>query len=197
MTEEVPKKKKKKNYLNNADMLKEIDRCHAEDKLTDEMANMFMSLVKRYATIPRFSGYSYNDDMQSLALLTLVEMWRKFDREKFNNPFAYYTQIVHNAFHQLDNKERRQRDIRDAVLVDHGKNPSFNYEERYRNTLSESEDLGDNDAMEYHDYDDNIDDKEVITEIMGEILMAEDSVKAKEEKEREEQEAKEKLETEE
>lgn len=189
MTNEEPKKKKKKNYLNNADMLKELDKCHAQDKLTDEMARMFMSLVKRYATIPRFSGYSYNEDMQSHALLILTEMWRKFDGTRFNNPFAYYTQIVHNAFHQLDNKERRQRDVRDAILVDYGKNPSFNYEERYRNSLEESVDLGDNDFMEYHDKDieNTIEDDEIST-IVDEIMLAEDSIRAQEEWKREQEE---------
>jgi len=173
-------KKKKKNYLNNSDMLAEIDRCHDQNKLTDEMAKMFMCLVKRYASIPRFSGYSYNEDMQSLALLTLVEMWRKFDRTRFFNPFAYYTQIVHNAFHQFDNKERKQRDIRDAVLVDFGRNPSFNYEERYTNSTDDSADLGDKDYMEYNDFDVNIEDKEVIT-IMNEITsITEEAITAKE-----------------
>lgn len=162
-------KKKTTNYLNNADMLEELKKCHARGRLTEEMGRMFMSLVRRYASIPRFSGYSYNEDMQAFALLTLTKVWRGFDATKYNNPFAYFTQIVHHAFHQLDNQERRQRDIRDAILVDQGKNPSFNYADRMSGSCDMFDDLGDNDYMEIHDRDINIDND--IEEIVEEINM--------------------------
>lgn len=162
-------KKKPKNYLNNADMLAELKKCHERGRLTEEMGRMFMALVKRYACIPRFAGYSYNDDMQSFALLTLTKVWRGFDAAKYDNPFAYFTQIVHHAFHQLDNQERRQRDIRDAVLVDQGKNPSFNYATRMGGSNENSDDLGDSDYMEIHDRDIKIDGD--IEEIVEEINM--------------------------
>lgn len=160
-------KKKPKNYLNNADMLAELKRCHEKGRLTEEMGAMFMSLVKRYASIPRFSGYSYNDDMQSFALLTLTKVWKGFDATKYNNPFAYFTQIVHHAFHQLDNQERRQRDIRDAILVDQGKNPSFNYADRMSDSSNLNDDYDDSDYMEQHDRDIKIDNdvEEIIEEI--------------------------------
>jgi hypothetical protein len=166
-----PVKKKKKNYLNNADMLVELKKSRDQEKLTEEMGNMFMMLVKRYASIPRFSGYSYNDEMQGFALFTLVKVWRGFDGTKYFNPFAYFTQIVHNAFHQLDNLERRQRDIRDAILVDQGKNPSYNYSERANYNNDESGDsYGDMDYMEVHDtmevkFDSDIED--IVEEIKG------------------------------
>lgn len=162
-------KKKPKKYLNNTDMLAELKKCHANGRLTEEMGKMFVTLVKRYASIPRFSGYSYNDDMQSFALLTLVKVWKGFNAEKYNNPFAYFTQITHHAFHQLDNQERRQRDIRDAVLVDQGKNPSFNYADRMTHA-STLDDLGDGDYMEIHDNADKGDNEE-IEEIVAEINM--------------------------
>lgn len=160
-------KKKPKNYLNNADMLVELKKSHEQGRLTEEMGRMFMMLVKRYASIPRFSGYSYNDDMQSLALLTLAKVWKGFDANKYDNPFAYFTRVVHNAFHQYDNQERRQRDIRDAVLVEQGKNPSFNYAERMSGHDDFTDDFGDSDYMEVHDKDIKIDSQ--IEEIVEEI----------------------------
>lgn len=166
-------KKKKKNYLNNADMLLELIKCHDRDRLTEEMGKMFISLVKRYASIPRFSGYTYNEDMQSFALLTLSKVWRGFDATKYKNPFAYFTQIVHNAFHQFDNQERRQRDIRDAVLVEHGKNPSFSYSDRMSESHDShsSDDLGDNDYMEQRDNEANDDVLDMDATLEGESLL--------------------------
>ena len=145
--------KRKKNYLNNSDLLIELKKSREQDRVTENLGAMFLALVKRYASIPRFSGYSYNDEMQLFALFTLCKVWKGFDAERFNNPFAYFTQIVHNSFHQLDNRERRQRDIRDALLVDQGKNPSFNYSERMSGSDEYMDDFGDNDYMEVQDRD--------------------------------------------
>lgn len=145
--------RKPKNYLNNADMLRELKLSKEKGRLTEEMGNMFLMLTKRYASIPRFSGYSYNEDMQSVALLTLAKVWKGFDETRFNNPFAYFTQIVHNAFHQFNNQERRERDIRDSMLVAQGKNPSFGYSERKSWMDDVTDSFGDNDYMEHHDAD--------------------------------------------
>jgi hypothetical protein len=163
-----PKKKKPVNYLSNSNMLAELAKCHAQNKLTEEMGAMFKMLVTRYATIPRFSGYSYNDDMRSFALLTLCKVWKQFNAEKYNNPFAYFTQITHHAFHQIGNQERRQRDIRDALLVDQGKNPSFNYAERMSDSYGATDDYGDNDQMETYDKEEKHDYSDV-DEIVAEI----------------------------
>jgi len=169
--------KKKKNYLNNADMLRELKLSHENNsRLTEEMGLMFKMLVKRYASIPRFSGYSYNDEMQGFALLTLVKVWKGFDAAKYSNPFAYFTQIVHHAFHQLDNQERKQRDIRDALLVDQGKNPSYNFAERASYTDDSGDSYGDIDSMEVYDRDVKIDSEveDIVEEIKGfEVKLAE------------------------
>lgn len=165
---EQPIKKRPKKYLNNADLLVELRKSNEQGRLTEELGKMFLMLVKRYASVPRFSGYSYNTDMQSFALLTLCKVWKGFNADKYNNPFAYFTQIAHNAFHQLDNQERRQRDIRDAILVDQGKNPSFNYAERINQSDDSNDANGDIDSMERHDFDvENVDSE--IEEIVQEI----------------------------
>jgi len=128
--EPVVKKKKAKNYLNNKDLLKQIELSHQQDKITDELANMFLLLCRRYAKMPNFINYSYNDDMQSYALLTLVKVWRSFDPKKSSNPFAYFTQTVKRAFWQYLNVEKVQRNIRDELLIENGENPSFGFQDK-------------------------------------------------------------------
>ena len=153
MTEEtknkkpVKEKKAKPNYyVTNKELLREIEISRKQDKMTEELGVMLMKICKRYAVIGRFANYTYNEDMQAFALMTLCRVWRGFNPEKSNNPFAYFTQIINNAFFQLDNMERKQRDIRDAILVDQGKNPSFSYSERV--DFDNSDDF---DQMEIHD----------------------------------------------
>ena len=125
------KPKKKKNYINNADLLKELEISNKQNKMTDELTKMLMMLAHRFAMKGRFANYTYNEDMQAFALLTIVKVWRGFNAERSSNPFAYFTQTIKNAFFQFDNAERKQRDIRDELLVTNGESPSFSYLDRY------------------------------------------------------------------
>lgn len=121
-------KRRTRNYLNNPDILAEVVTSKANGKMTDKLAHMLMLLCLRYATKPGYAGYTYNDDMQGYALMMLCRTWHKFDPLKSDNPFAFYTQCIKHSFIQYLNQEKRQRDIRDELLIDGGMNPSFSYQ---------------------------------------------------------------------
>ncbi len=123
---EIVKKKKPKNYLNNADLMKEIELSHAQNKMTNELGKMIMVLCKRYAKHPDYSNvFSHEEDMQAFGLLTVVKVWKSFNPEKSKNPFAYFTQILRHAFYQYGNSEKKAQDTKKAVKKDLGLNPSF------------------------------------------------------------------------
>lgn len=145
-------RKKKKNYINNADLLIEIEKSHKQNKMTEELGRMLLLLCQRYIQIPRFSKYTYTDDMQGFALMTICRVWKSFDATKSQNPFAYFTQCIHHAYFQFNNQERKQRDIKDEIRISTGQNPSFNYAERIGSAASEDHDAsGDVDYMDIHD----------------------------------------------
>jgi len=125
------KKKRKTNYLNNADLLAETIKSKEQDKMTEHLAKMLVTLVARYGKKGNFANYTYNDDMQGYASMMLVKTFRSFNPEKSTNAFAFFTQCVKNSFIQFLNQERRQRDIRDEVLVSKGLNPSFTFTAAY------------------------------------------------------------------
>lgn len=125
------KKKKTVNYINNAALLIEVADSKEKGHMNDKLAHMLMELVKRYAKKGNFSGYTFNDDMQGHALTMLVRTWKGFDASRSQNPFAFYTQCIKNSFIQYINKERKYRDIRDALLTNEGLAPSFAYTEAY------------------------------------------------------------------
>lgn len=132
-----PKKKRKTNYLNNADLYEETLKSKEQGKMTDKLAHMLMTLVARYAKKGSFAGYTYNDDMQGYAAMMLVKTWQSFNPEKSSNAFAFFTQCVKHSFIQYLNQERRQRDIRDEILVSRGMNPSFTYTAAYEEQQKE------------------------------------------------------------
>lgn len=144
-------KKKTKNYINNADLLIELEKSHKQNRMTEELGRMMLLLCQRYIQIPRFAKYTYTEDMQAFALMTICRVWKSFDASKSQNPFAYFTQCIHHAYFQYNNQERRQRDIKDEIRIHSGQNPSFNYAERINGGYDEHEATGDIDYMDIHD----------------------------------------------
>lgn len=122
-----PVRKRKLNYLNNRDILYQVALSKKQGKMTDTLALMLQTLCARYARRGNFVNYTYNDDMQSYAMVMLVKTWHSFNPEKSNNPFAFFTQCIKHSFIQYLNQEKRQRDVRDSIMVRNGMTPSFAY----------------------------------------------------------------------
>jgi DNA-directed RNA polymerase specialized sigma subunit len=140
MATKAPKRAKNDNattttskyYLNNAQLLPEVIKSKEQGKISNELARMLMKLTQRYATSPAFNGYSYRDDMVSEAMVDLCKSALKFNPEKSDNPFAFYTTCITNSFFGFLNKEKKHRKIRDQLLIDIGENPSFNFQQEYQ-----------------------------------------------------------------
>lgn len=144
-TKKLPKKKI--NYLNNKDLLADTIESLEQGKMSDKLAKKLSMLVERYAKSRsqtrwkgNFADYTYNDDMQGYAKMMLVKTWKSFNPDRSTNAFAFFTQCVKNSFVQYLNQERRQRDIRDKLLVDNGLDPSYTYADRIKKELAEEED---------------------------------------------------------
>lgn len=108
-----------KNALENGEFSQE------HGKITNRLALMFMKLVERYSQRGNWRGYSYIDEMRSQALLQLSVMGLKFNEARSDNPFAYYSVMVGNAFTHVLNLEKRTQSIRDDLLVMNGVTPSM------------------------------------------------------------------------
>lgn len=124
----APKRKRAVNYLNNADILKQVKLSKEQGRMTNELAKMLMLLCQRYASKGSLAGYTYNEDMQAFALMSLCKTWATFDSDRGTNPFAYYTQCIKNSFNMFLGAEKKQRIIRDTIMVANGLTPSYTYQ---------------------------------------------------------------------
>lgn len=123
--------KKTTKYLNNPDLLKAVIESKEAGKMSDTLARMLMLLVKRYGSKSNFANYTYNDEMQSFALLMLMRTWASFKETESRNPFAYYTQCVKNSFIQYMSVEKKHQRIRDSLMVEEGLLPSYSFQYEY------------------------------------------------------------------
>jgi hypothetical protein len=65
---------------------------------------------------PNFVNYMFKDDMISDGIENSIQYLHNFDPEKSQNPFAYFTQIIHYAFLRRIQKEKRQLEIKNKIL---------------------------------------------------------------------------------
>jgi len=123
------------HYVTNAQLLEAIalDKANGK-KLSPKLAKYLFMIAERYSFSSSFGGYSFREDMVSFAVVNLCANWHKFDPEKSDNPFAFYTTAAYRSFLQYLADEKKQRDIRDQMLVDAGSNPSFSFQERNKSS---------------------------------------------------------------
>ena len=139
-----PRKPRKRGmyYIDRKELLQDVIDSKKEGKMNNALAAKLHLLTTKYARAANFARYTYNDDMRGYAQMMLVKSWNSFNPEKSDNPFSFYTQCIKNSFKQYLNQEKRHRVIRDELLVDNGMNPSYTYENEYREKNSKPEDPG-------------------------------------------------------
>ena len=85
-------------------------------KATNNLAKAVMKMVDRYGTKGNFSGYTFLSDMKSQALLQLSTVLLQFNEKVGDNPFSWYTSVIHTSFLKVLKSEKRQREIKDEIM---------------------------------------------------------------------------------
>lgn len=120
----------KNHYVTNAQLLEAIAEDKKTGQLSNKLAKYLYMIAERYSYSSSFVGYSFREDMVAFAVVNLCANWHKFDPTKSENAFAFYTTAVYRSFLQFLSEEKKQRNIRDQLLVDAGATPSFSYQDQ-------------------------------------------------------------------
>ena len=76
----------------------------------------FLKIANHLSFKPNFVNYMFKEDMISDGIENCVQYIHNFDPEKSQNPFAYFTQIIHYAILRRIQKEKRQLEIKNKIL---------------------------------------------------------------------------------
>lgn len=121
--EKQPAPKAKKQYVDNKALYQEFVKYHEKKKewiangcpgrrppLTDKIGQAIMDIAQRRCYSRNFINYtdSWKEEMISDAIETCVMYGHNFNPEKYDNPFAYLTQLVSNAIINRLKKEKKQ-----------------------------------------------------------------------------------------
>ena len=102
-------KKKAEHYVNNKEFLKALiefrevlDKAEKEEKPRPQVpiyiAECYMKIGTHLATKPNFYNYTFREDMIMDGVENCLQYMDNFNPEKYDNPFAYFTQIIFFAF---------------------------------------------------------------------------------------------------
>ena len=109
-------KKGTKLYIDKYEMMQELIHYNKTGEISDLLCEMFLKLAVRYTSRPNLSGYTYREDFIGSGVLRMISQIDKFDVDHpAQNPFAYFTQVVHNETMQVLNKEKKQRMIKEGL----------------------------------------------------------------------------------
>lgn len=75
-------------------------------RISNYLGESLLKIANKMAESSHFRGYSFKEDMAMDAVETSVQYIDNFDPDKFNNPFAYFSQICYYAFLRRIGKER-------------------------------------------------------------------------------------------
>ena len=125
--EAVSKRKRSIHYVNNKEFLLALieyrrelrlaaDRGDPKPQITNYLGECFLKIATHLSFKPNFVNYIFKDDMISDGVENCVQYIHNFDPEKSQNPFAYFTQIIHYAFLRRIQKEKKQLEIKNKIL---------------------------------------------------------------------------------
>ena len=119
----LEKVKKPRNYINNRDLYNEMkiykDKYNQAKennlplpKITNYMGECILAIANRLSTKGNFSGYTYRDEMISDGIENCIMYINNFNPDKYDNPFAYLTQIIKFSFIRRIQKEKKQQYVK-------------------------------------------------------------------------------------
>ena len=123
----MTKRKKSVHYVNNKEFLAALidyrqnvelaqQRGDPKPQITNYLGECFLKIATHLSFKPNFVNYIFKDDMISDGIENCVQYIHNFDPEKSQNPFAYFTQIIHYAFLRRIQKEKKQLEIKNKIL---------------------------------------------------------------------------------
>ena len=127
----TPTKRRKNNFIDNKEFYAAMVEFRAKcDRAKDAgegrpiipryIGKCFLDIAEHLSMRPNFSNYMYRQDMVMDAVENCVVYCHRFDPEKSQNPFSYFTQVCWYAFIRRIGKEKRQIEICDKIISKSG-----------------------------------------------------------------------------
>lgn len=96
-------------YVDNREMMREVIISKAVGKLSPKLLEQCMKIVKGVSKKFRYEYEEDRYDCEAYAYEVIIKNWYHFNEEVYDNPFAYYTEIIKRAFVMQFKKLQKNR----------------------------------------------------------------------------------------
>jgi len=135
----MAKRKRSEHYVNNKEFLaaliryrEDVEIAQIRDKpkpvIPRYIGECFLKIATHLSFKPNFVNYMFKDDMVCDGIENCVQYIHNFNPAKSQNPFAYFTQIIHYAFLRRIQKEKKQLEIKNKILERTGYEQVFDHD---------------------------------------------------------------------
>ena len=132
----MAKRKRSEHYVNNKEFLAALIKYREDIEIAEiqgktkpviprYIGDCFLKIANHLSFKPNFVNYMFKEDMISDGIENCVQYVHNFNPEKSQNPFAYFTQIIHYAFLRRIQREKRQLEIKNKILERSGYSEVF------------------------------------------------------------------------
>lgn len=127
MDQAIPKTKP--HYVNNADFLEAIKKYRSSVQEAEEIGeekprvpeyigDCLLKIATHLSYKSNFINYTYREDMILDGVENCLQYIDNFDPSKSSNPFAYFTQIIYYAFIRKIQKEKKQTQVKNKLIME-------------------------------------------------------------------------------
>ena len=132
----MAKRKRSEHYVNNKEFLAALIKYREDIAIAELKGNpkppipryigeCFLKIANHLSFKPNFVNYMFKEDMISDGIENCVQYIHNFNPQKSQNPFAYFTQIIHYAFLRRIQREKRQLEIKNKIIEKSGYSEVF------------------------------------------------------------------------
>ena len=150
-------RKRSEHYVNNKEFLAAIiaykqqivdaeQLGNPKPRIPNYIGECFLKIATHLSYKPNFVNYMFKDDMVCDGIENCVQYINNFNPEKSQNPFAYFTQIIHYAFLRRIQREKKQMEIKNKILERSG----------YEEVFVDNNTLDGNNYSDYNSIKDNV-----------------------------------------
>ncbi len=122
-------KKEKKYYVSNKELYASYVKWYAdidaalvagkpEPEIPPPIVDAITKICNKLSYSPQFINYSFREDMVSEAIYDCIRFVKKFNAEKYYNPFAYITTTAWRAFLRVIDSEKDQSYTKSIILAE-------------------------------------------------------------------------------
>ena len=119
--------------------------------MNNYLGECILKMANRLAGSPRFRGYSYRDEMVANGIVAAVKYADRFDGDRFDNGFAYVTQILFSHFINTIKNEKKKYEtnlklIQEAQLAAFGNDEYSDIQDDHARSIADQklQDIEDN-----------------------------------------------------